>query len=532
MIKDNFYGRSGYLETIEKRIYGLKYGYRQNIAIIGDELVGKTSIIFKLLRGFYDPQIITMYLEARQESSGSFARRFIAVLFYNFLINSGLPLKEDLDYLLEKSSRFTPKTTEKARSLLSAIDKRRKNEIFSGLLSLCDSMHNETGKFCVVIFDEFHNLESCGFKDLYKEWSKLLILQKSTLYILTSSLKFHTKCVLAKNLSLLFGNFEVITVEPFDIKTSEGFLEEKLPAFRLEEGLKNFIVHFTGGYPFYLELISSALLNSKVLTLDLADILEELLFMPSGILNQKFSNYLKRFLDDANSREYISILYLIASGHNKIKEIAQRMHKTKKELYQRINHLLECDTITRSGEFLIINDRVLSFWLKFVHQEKLNSLTFDSKAQKAFFREKIEEMIQEFLAAARKPVSERMMELLRLFEDDTMQIEKKRLRLLHFREIKPLEFRSRDLHDGVIGRSQEGLWIIALKYDSLNEDDVVEFSRECKKYRNKLQRKIIIGLQDIDANARLKAMEEKVWTWDLNNLNQLFDLFSKPRLIV
>ena len=532
MIKDNFYGRQSYLETIGKRIRDLKYGYRQNVAIIGDELVGKTSIIFRFLNNFSDPQIISVYLEVRPESSGSFARRFMAVLLYNFLINSGLPLKEDLGYLLEKSSRYIPRTTEKAQAILAALDKRKKTDLFTAILGLCDSIHNETGKFCVVIFDEFHNLENCGFKNHYSEWSKLLILQKNTLYILTSSFKFHAKLILAKNLSLLFGNFEVITVEPFDVRTSEGYLKEKLSGFPLNAGLKDFIVHFTGGYPFYLELISNALLNSKVTNFTLADILEELLFMPSGMLNQKFSNYLKRFLDDSDSQEYTSILYLIASGHNKLKEIASRMHKTKKGLAQKINHLLECDTVTRTGEFLMINDRVLGFWLKFVYQEKLNSLTFDAKAQKAFFREKIDKMIEEFLVSAKQPVAERMMELLRLFEDDTIQIEKKRLRLMHFREIKPLEFRRRELRDGVIGRSQDGLWIIALKYDALNEEDVVEFSRECKKYRNKLQRKIIIGLQDIDANARLKAMEEKVWTWDLSNLNQLFDLFSKPRMIV
>ncbi|MFH0738687.1 MAG: hypothetical protein V2A59_02370 [Candidatus Omnitrophota bacterium] len=532
MIKDNFFGRNGYLDILKKRILDLKYGYRQNIAIIGDELVGKTSIIFKLLDRFYDPHIVTAYLEVRPEPSASFARRFIAVLLYNFLGNSGIVLKEDLDFLIKKSSSFIPKTTEKIRLILSSLEKRKKVNLFSELLSLCESVNQESGKFCVIIFDEFHNLESAGFKNLYGEWSKLLILQKNTMYILTSSLKFHAKAILAKNLSLLFGNFEIVTVEPFDIKTSESYLKQRLSGVNVNSGLNNFIVHFTGGYPFYLELITSALLGSGITNLSLADIMEEQLFVPSGTLHQKFSNYLKRFLDNANSQDYTSILYLIASGHNKLKEIAHLLHKTKRELSLRINHLLECDTITRNGEFLVLNDRVLGFWLKFVYQEKLNSLTFDAKNQKALFRDKIEGMIEEFLANAKRPIAERMIELLRLFDDDTIQIEKKRLRLLHFREIKPLEFRHRDLRDGLIGRSQDGLWIIALKYDLLNEDDIVEFSRECKKYRNKTQRKIIIALRDIDANARLKAMEEKILTWDLNSLNQLFDIFSKPRIII
>jgi len=127
---------------------------------------------------------------------------------------------------------------------------------------------------------------------------------------------------------------------------------------------------------------------------------------------------------------------------------------------------------------------------------------------------------------------ERMNDLFRLFEDEMLQIEKKKIRLNHFREIKPLEFKSRILKSGLIGRSNESIWVIALKSSSLTEDDIVEFSKECRKYRHKLQRKVIVTLEDIDANTRLRAMEEKVWTWDINSLNQMLDLYSRPRVIV
>jgi len=73
---------------------------------------------------------------------------------------------------------------------------------------------------------------------------------------------------------------------------------------------------------------------------------------------------------------------------------------------------------------------------------------------------------------------------------------------------------------------------VAFKTEPLTEEEIAAFSRECRKFRHKLQRKIIVTLKDIDSNARLKAMEEKVWTWDINNLNNFMDLFSKPRVIV
>ncbi|MBM3244005.1 MAG: hypothetical protein FJZ12_04155, partial [Candidatus Omnitrophica bacterium] len=106
MNKSIFFGRSAYLEILKKRISGLKDNYRQNIAVIGDELVGKTSLIFKLMEGFQDNRIILNFVETRPESIDFFAKRFIGILLYNFLNNSGLALREDLDFLIRKSSKY------------------------------------------------------------------------------------------------------------------------------------------------------------------------------------------------------------------------------------------------------------------------------------------------------------------------------------------------------------------------------------------------------------------------------------------
>ncbi|MFA5286937.1 MAG: ATP-binding protein [Candidatus Omnitrophota bacterium] len=529
MNKSIFFDRKVYLDILQKRVSGLKDNYRQNIAIIGDELVGKTSLIFKFIDNFHDNRIILVYIDTRFESLSSFAKRFIGILLYNFLNNSGIILKEDLGFLIHKSSSYIPKTVEKINLILNNLAKKRTANIFSELMSLCENIHAETEKSCVVIFDEFQNLEGLGYKNLYRDWSRLLIANKNTMYMIISSMKFRAKEILSKDLSLLFGNFEVITVEPFDIKSSSEYLKLKLAGLNIVNPLRDFIVHFTGGYPMYLEVISEALLRNR--GIDLAETLEDSLFSASGVLNQRFSNYMKRFSDHSAGNDYIAILYLISSGRNKIKDIAHILHKKKSELALRVSHLLGLDTITRSGDFLKINDRVFSFWIKFVYQEKLQALTFDAKNQKAKFRDQIETMIQEFMVSAQKPLMERMSELFKLFEDEMLQVEKKKIRLNHFREIKPLEFKSRMLKNGLIGRSNDSLWIIAVKAELISEEDIVEFSKECRKYRHKLQRKVIVTLNEIDTNTRLRALEEKIWAWDVNSLNQILDLYSRPRVI-
>jgi hypothetical protein len=343
-------------------------------------------------------------------------------------------------------------------------------------------------------------------------------------------MKFKTRTVLSKNLSLLFGNFQLLELEPFDVKTTEEYLDYKLRGLDLAPGVRNFLVHLTGGYPFYLEIITEALLKSKGSSL--TDILLDLFFESSGILHQRFSTYLKRFQDDPKSQDYLAILYLIAGGHNRIKDVAHRLSKQKSALISRISRLLELDCLARSGDFLNINDRVFGFWLKFVYQEKVSALTFDAQNKRDILHKQIEAMIANFMQDAQKPFKERVADLMQLFQDETIQLERKRLRLSHFREIKTLEFNSTNIREGLIGRSNDSLWIVAFKPDCLTEDDVVDFVKECKKYRHKLQRRVIITLREVDQNAHLRAMEEKVFTWDLNKLNQIFDLFSQSRVVV
>ncbi|MBU1125184.1 MAG: ATP-binding protein [Candidatus Omnitrophica bacterium] len=529
MRKEDFFNRSGYLDMLTKRVSGLKDGYRQNMAIVGEELVGKTSLLFRFLDTFTDNRILVMYIEVRAETLASFAKRFIGILLYNFLSPCENDLEENISFLLNKSEKYIPRTVCKIRAILHALEQRKKNALFTELLSLTETFYQETTKSCVIIFDEFQHLERLGVRNLYREWAKLLMTQKNTMYIIASSMVFKTKTVLAKQLSLLFGNFEIITLQPFDIKTSSAYLEHTLKGHPLNPGYKEFLVSFSGGYPFYLKIITEELRRNEKRSL--VDILEHLLFDYSGALHQRFTHYVKRILDHTYGHDHLAALYLIAQGRNKIKDVTLLLRKTAAQMNSRINHILETDIILKNGDFLKMNDRVFGFWLRYVYQEKSNSLTFDAKNQKEKFRDYIEAAIRDFLYHSQRPITERLNELLEAFADDTIQVDKKKVKLSHFREIKPLEFRSNCVPCGLLGRSRESLWIIGFKKERLNEEDISLFAQECKRYHHKIQRKIIVTLHDIDMNTRLRALDEKIWAWDVNNLNQILDLFSHARVV-
>lgn len=540
MTEDKFFNRQYYLEILNKRVEGLKDAYRQNIALLGEELIGKTSVILHFLNHYCDPKILPIYISVRIEEFEYFAKRFIGVLLYNFLSNSGIFLKEELDYLIKKSERFIPKTTNKIKTILTNLKRKRKDTTFTELLSLTETIHQETQKFCCIIFDEFQNLEYMKIKNLYRQWIKSLILQKNTMFLIISSAKFKAKKILSENLSSLFGNFEVIMVEPFDSKTSDTFLQDRLGRINLNRILKNFLISFSDGLPFYLEVISAALCKTKsqdtthnyIEKSAVIDGLEDLLFQETGALNQRYQSYLKNLSEWRVNQEYIRLLYCISNGHNRVKDMVRILHRQKKELLKILNQLLELDVIERNGDFFKISDRIFSFWLKFVHQNKTGALNVDANAQRVAFRDGIDKMIKEFSQDSHKTVVERIAELLYLFENEGVYIGNKRLRLTNFREIKPLKFTYPNIRDGLIGRSTDTLWIIAIKNDFVTEEDITDFSRECRRYKQRIQRRIFITTIDIDTNVRLRALEEKIWTWNLNNVNLLCELFNKPAIIL
>jgi hypothetical protein len=538
MQKEIFFDRNYYLELLSKHVRDFTEGYRQNLSFIGEEMVGKTSLILHFLNKFNDNRILPIYMPIKKEGTRFFAERFMTCLVYGFLNNSGIELKEDLDYLISNAEKFIPHTVAKIREIRHII-RKNKTSIFLELLSLCDVINKETKKFCLVIFDEFHNLEEIGIKNLYNDWVKVLVLQKNTMFIIISSSKFKAKRILTINLNLLFGKFELIEIEPFDYKTAKEFLLDRLNGLMLENKLIDFLVILTGGIPFYLNVIADSIYKMKdQLYLDryinkdtIFDILTELLFKETGTLNQRFSNYLNKVSAKDMDKNLLKVILSISNGYNRIKDISQNLHIQRRNILKLIHQLLDIDMITKNGDLFKINDRLFNLWLKLVYQKKLLSPEFNPQIQLQMFRKELENTYNEFLDSSNKSLLERVMEIMYLFEDAYVNIDNKRIDLTVFREIKPFYLESSGINEGLIARSADNLWIVAIKQNPLREEDIEEFSRFCNKHRQKKQKRIVITLHQIDTNVRLKAMEERILTWELKNLNLLCELFNRTVII-
>ena len=119
-----FFGREEVLEILNKRASALRDGYRQNIALTGQSLADKSSIIMRFLRDIGEDGFVPVYVEVIREPFRSFANKFIATMLFNALRKSGEPGGTGLEALLARAQDVLPGTSQAIRQVYSCIDRQ------------------------------------------------------------------------------------------------------------------------------------------------------------------------------------------------------------------------------------------------------------------------------------------------------------------------------------------------------------------------------------------------------------------------
>ncbi|UCD55626.1 MAG: ATP-binding protein, partial [Candidatus Omnitrophota bacterium] len=380
-----FFGRDDILHVLEKRVNALLSGYRQNVALTGQMLSGKSSILYQFLYTLKNTSLIPIYIEVIEEPFPSFADKFIATILHNYLLSSGHEAPKDLLNLIKVAEQFIPHTIYAIKKVKAELSRKSYNDAYRKLLNLTSILKEETGKSCVVILDEFHNLEFFKIKKPYLCFGKIMMIQKDTMYIVSSSQKNAIKKILSEKLALLYGNFELIEVSGFDNKTAQAFIKEKFQNIALPQKYMGYLIDFTDGNPFYLDVISkkiTELANSRRLTSVDENIIIEaftsLIYNTSGTINQYFTNNIMNLLEKNLREVYLELLIALSLGCNKLKEIAGWFNKkTGSGFAGKLARLVELDMIYKNGVFYEVQDKVFKFWLKTVYHKKKTSLVDD-----------------------------------------------------------------------------------------------------------------------------------------------------------
>lgn len=537
-IDKNFFGRQEVLGLLKKRVLDLKDGYRQNVAFIGPEHIGKTSLLQKFIHDLDDKDLIVVYVNFKGKDFPYLATNFITSLLYNFAKSENLALHHDLALLLETTQHRLPQTFAAIKQVQALSEKKRFVEAYEHLVSLPEIFTLETNKFCVILFDEFHYLDHLDIDEAFQELGKRIMTQKRCLYFMASSLQEVARKILTEKLSLLFGHFEIVDVEPFSMKTSKEFMESHLKDFQIKDQLKNFLVDFTGGHPLYLNILISQLnqlcqlhRQAEIFLPFLSYAVENTIFNRWGVLSRHFEILVESLSWPKDDEATLRLLIALAEQKNSLDEIVC-VHERRKKIIikQKLSHLIELGLVERSGRFYYLKDKLFRYWIKYILKRRLNFVGFDPQQERILFREEFAHNVNAFHLASQKDLSVRVIELLSCFNDETFHVHGRRYRLSSFEKFKSTRMAMSPTAemDVIKAYAPDGPWIVMLHDKDLSENDMNALLDEIKKVEGKPRKQVIISLRDLGNPLRLRALQERMWIWDEKELNFLLNMYNKP----
>lgn len=530
----NFFGRDDILALLRKRADGLRSGYRQNVAIVGPPHYGKTSVIYRFISALPFKDAVPVYVEVKRQGFPAFAEKFVSALLFRYL--DAIEYKSvDAGGLVSLAADRMPKTSKAAKAIDALIKSGKNVKAYRAIFELPATAYAETGLRPIIILDEFHRIADLGIEDEFAELGKFIMLQKDTMYIVTSSQINRAKTILSEKLSLLFGNFEVCELGTFDVRMASQFVRERLGAGPLPQEFVDFLVAFTYGHPFYLDCILLSLRDKFYCgaTADnietLAKAFTEILFDSKGVLNQHFSSVITR-LEDID-RRCTPVLLAIANGTKRLQPISGSTRLKAAELAPLLEKLIDAGWVFRQGAFYLIRDKVFELWLRNVYQVKEYLLDPGYEPKISRFNSEIKEFIENFVSSYRKDTNGFIGELFTSFDGELMELGGKSFRLPHFANAEVRDSKIEGI-SYIILSGKDYKWELLVGLRALRDSDIFDFLSHCKKCKDPVKRKIVLALADIGANARLLAKEANCWIWGRKELDILIDTNGRQRMII
>ena len=556
VVGENFFGRQEIVDLLVKRASALKSGYRQNVAIIGHQQLGKTSVLRQFLHVFRDPEILPIYVEIKFQALDYFIDQFARALLFQYL--SGRAAAEPTDTLAalsEKAQPFIPKTVGRIAEIAALLRQRHAEEAYVRLFELTQVLKDETGMCSIVVLDEFHRLGEFGIKNAFSDFGKRIMVQKHTMYLLSSSSFSQSRKILAEKLLLLFGHFERVYLDAFDFDTSFGFIRQKMAPVAVPEVLQSFLVSLTDGHPFFLENLVSRLREiclSRAETAagsqSVAEACLKLFYESQGVLNQYFSKLISPWTQLASSAirtsadrrgSQVLILVEIAEGHNRLKDIAKSINRGQRETAAQLQQLVEQELLVKNGGFYRFHSKTFRFWLKEVYRKKELSL-LDTSSKSDGFIQRMLQLVGEEETLLAADISTRLVGLLSEFKNDIVELGDKKRKLPHFSEFLrpgPTDQASSGSSRGIIARGHGRCWVCKITEEKATEREVLELVQGASDPASPAGRrktghtKVLLALKGLDENAKLLAKEKRIFTLGLSRINLLMDLYGKPPII-
>lgn len=536
----NFTGRRFKLDLLKRRVKDLRDGYRQNLAILGDQYMGKSTILRKFVHEMDNEKVIPIYLDLHNKDTHYFFYKYMTSLLYSFAKMKKLKLDTDLKQLLLITYQYIPQTAQSIEKIRALYESNKLLLAFNDLISLPDIFFEETGIMCTLIFDEFHELEEWGLASAFEDLGTKIMTQKHCFYILTSSFEEKARKIINDKLSLLFGNFEIIYVDLFDLQTSLDHIDRVLVNVRMGLQLKNFLADYTGGHPLYLNLILNELNSlsaihkqNEVYVPLLTQAIENVVFNQWGVLSRHFELIVNQLCSGKGNRVTAALLISLANGRHKINDLIDYLEIRKSQINPRLKFLVENNVIAKNGTYFYLKDKLLRYWIKYVYQRRVKSVDLEPDREFRMFKEDLNQAVTNFQLMSRQGLPDRVKDLMRSFNNEVLSINGRKYRLPQFTDLKieRLNNGSGTSFEVIRGEADQDNWLVVLKKEPLSDKDISDLIIHRKNECKRSDRCVVVALSELDETAKVRVLQERMWLWNESELNKLMNLYDKPYIV-
>jgi len=536
--KDSFFGRRELLSALEKRFQAFQSGYRQNVGMVGRPYTGKSSILAEFLRRREPKRVIPIVMRVEEvDSFKVFSQKWLGGILYGYERFLGLTPARDFQSLVKRMRRRLPLVLKKMRLVRKLAETKQYDESYRELLNLLPVLQEETGKKVLLVLDEFDRLVHLPLSDPYAQLGKEIMVQKDTMFVVTSSNPPLAREIFRDKLSLLFSNFEVLEVHNLSFGEAEQWMKSRLPDACHNRFLRRLIPLLTNGQPYYMNVLLTRLeeliqiRDQKEMTLALLiEVFDRELFDHRGVLHQHFMMNIFSVTRNRFSFAHGDVLLSIALGKKKVSYMTDYLGKSTEEIKKILHRLIREGFVIKRGSFYDLTDSLFRFWLREVYYRKRASFEIDFASHREQFRASLKTFFDFVADEDRKDLPLRIEELFKRFRNDIVELGMNRLKCPRFSEVNAKPSNGRMFP--VLARNHNTRWLCQVVKDEAKEEDVRLFLDDLGRLRNRVQKKLMIVLRGMELNARLIAKDAKIQIWDLKDLNSLLDLYGQIKVIL
>jgi len=373
----NFVDREEILNALRQHA-----GDRQYCSLIGLRRTGKTSLMIKTMEHL-PPEWLSGYFNVQTSIAvpEQFAVTYAGSILFWVLHRQGLvddttqPHFFDLNYVQRQALLLDSRSvTGYLLDMADALDRREVNysQIISQAFSFPQILSDTLNRPLAIFIDEFQDIvqmDAYGIDSL-KIFRSITQMQTGVWYCLAGSSIYRLNEVVNSQGSPLFGQYKTFVVGQFDLDAARELAGQQA-GVPLPESVLRLVYHFTGGYPFYLAVLSGATANiaqregrpidEEAFILAIA----EEVATPGGTIamhcREVFETRLLQATQSTVSRQIMH--YLAHSQPAKASDVGRAIGRSTDYARQILVRLVEGDLLHVQRRRYAITDPILTFWL-------------------------------------------------------------------------------------------------------------------------------------------------------------------------